>query len=175
LVDRSLYLYLDIKEEFLKNIFSSLKSNFKLMIMDEKRFFSCAQLSLPMVTSLIILGKKGYRNQKSLAKGFLHELGHSLGLRDEGISGEAKRCPPGPPNCATTKEEAKKWWADLVGKENINGCCGNKNYIRPTIASLMNNPDKARNFGPVNERYLRKVLLAIKDDTYKGEFLLKKE
>ncbi|MDD4980625.1 MAG: hypothetical protein PHC54_05090 [Candidatus Omnitrophica bacterium] len=40
----------------------------------------------------------------------------------------------------------------------IHGCCGNKNYIRPVIASLMNNPDKAEDFGPVNERFLRKEL-----------------
>jgi len=54
---------LDIKEEFLKNIFSSLR-NFKLIIMDEKRFFSCAQPFSPMVTSLIILGKKDIETRK---------------------------------------------------------------------------------------------------------------
>ncbi|MDP3732853.1 MAG: hypothetical protein Q8R31_07540 [Candidatus Omnitrophota bacterium] len=30
--------------------------------------------------------------------------------------------------------------------------------IRPTIASLMNDADKAEDFGPVNERFLRKEL-----------------
>ena len=35
----------------------------------------------------------------------------------------------------------------------------NKKYIRPTIASLMNDADKAEDFGPVNERYLRQVLV----------------
>jgi len=45
----------------------------------------------------------------------------------------------------------------------INGCCGNKDYIRPTIASFMNDPDQANDFGPVNERYLRKVLEGLQE------------
>jgi len=40
----------------------------------------------------------------------------------------------------------------------VRGCCGNRNYIRPTTASLMNDPDKAGDFGPVNERYIRTAL-----------------
>jgi len=51
----------------------------------------------------------------SFAKGFLHKLGHSLGLRDECVDCQQLSLA-GPPNCAATKEEAQKWWGDLVGK-----------------------------------------------------------
>ena len=152
---------LKVRQEFLDNISSQLKSNYKLIIIDAKGGTSCAELSSIDKLSLIILGKRRYRDSNSFAKGFLHELGHSLGLRDECLDcGEV--CPPGPPNCATTKEEAERWWGDLVGKlarvNYIRGCCGNKDYIRPTIASIMNDADKSSDFGPVNERYLRGVL-----------------
>ncbi len=141
-----------------------LKSReYKLVIIDVKGSISCAELSLIDKTSLIILGKARYKDTDSLAKGFLHELGHSLGLYDECVDC-AQLSFGGYPNCAPTKEEAERWWGDLAGKDPrvnyIAGCCGNKNYIRPAIASLMNDPDKAEDFGPVNERYLRNILMS---------------
>jgi len=152
---------LKVRQDFLDNILADLNSKYKLIIIDYSGSVSCAELSSIDKISLVILGRKRYKNRSSFAKGFLHELGHSLGLRDECVNCQ-RLCPPGPPNCATTEEEAERWWGDLVGKKPkvnyIAGCCGNKNYIRPTITSLMNNPDKAEDFGPVNERYLRKVL-----------------
>lgn len=152
---------LKVRQDFLDSILTYLKSNYKLIILDASGGVSCAELSSIDKMSLVILGRRRYKNKSSFAKGFLHELGHSLGLRDECVDcGEL--CPPGPPNCATTEEEAKNWWGDLVGNASrvhyIRGCCGNTDYIRPTIASLMNDPDKAGDFGPVNERYLRKIL-----------------
>lgn len=150
-----------MRRDFLNDLLTYLKSNYKLIIIDASGSVSTAELSSPDKLSLVILGRARYEDSSSFAKGFLHELGHSLGLRDECVDCQ-QLCPPGPPNCATTKEEAENWWGDLVGKEQrvnyISGCCGNKEYIRPTIASLMNNPDKAEDFGPVNERYLRKIL-----------------
>jgi hypothetical protein len=153
---------LAIRQDLLQNIGNSLKSSYKLVIIDAKGGVSCAELSKVSKVSLIILGKSRYRETDSFAKGFLHELGHSLGLRDECVNcsqvGE-----PGFPNCAKTKEEALKYWGDLSAKgEKVSffaGCCGNRNYIRGTIASLMNDAEKAESFGPVNERYLRQVLL----------------
>ena len=154
-----------IHRDLLRNIEDSLKSLYKLVIIDAKGGVSCAELSEISKVSLIILGRSRYGSVDSFTKGLLHELGHSLGLRDEGLNSEAALCLPGPPNCAATKEEATNWWGDLVGRVSrvhyIHGCCGNKNYIRPTIASLMNDPDKAEDFGPVNERYLRQVLINI--------------
>ena len=152
---------LKVRQDFLDGISAYLKSNYKLIIIDASGFSSCAELSSIDKTSLIILGRRRYKNEHSFARGFLHELGHSLGLRDECVNCQ-ELCPAGPPNCAPTKEEAKRWWGKLVGSvprvHYIRGCCGDKNYIRPTIASLMNDPDKAEDFGPVNERYLKNIL-----------------
>lgn len=152
---------LKVRQDFLDGIFKRLKSNFKLIILDENNFVSCAELSSPDKLSLIILGRRRYKNEDSFTKGFLHELGHSFGLRDECVDC-AQLSLAGPPNCAATKEEAQKWWGDFVGKvagvNYIRGCCGNKDYIRPVIASFMNDADKAEDFGPVNERYLKNIL-----------------
>ncbi len=152
---------LKVRQDFLDNILAHLKSNYKLIIIDASGSVSCAELSSVDKMSLIVLGKRRYKDRDSFAKGLLHELGHSLGLRDECVDCQ-QFSSAGQPNCASTKEEAEKWWGDLVGKEPrvnyISGCCGNKSYIRPSIASLMNDADKAEDFGPVNERYLRRVL-----------------
>ncbi len=152
-----------VRQDFIDGISNYLKSNYKLIIIDALGSVSCAELSAADKISLVILGKNRYANSQSFAKGFLHELGHSLGLRDECVDC-AQLCAPGGPNCAVNQKEAEKLWGDLaVGDLStrvsyINGCCGNKDYIRPTIASLMNNPDKAEDFGPVNERYLSEIL-----------------
>jgi hypothetical protein len=149
-----------VRQDFMDGISNHLNSNYKLILIDGLGSVSCAELSSPDKISLIILGKNRYENSQSFAKGFLHELGHSLGLRDECIDC-AQLCAPGEPNCASNQKEAERLWGDLaVGDLSarvsyINGCCGNPDYIRPTIASLMNDPDKAEDFGPVNERYLR--------------------
>jgi hypothetical protein len=151
---------LKVRQDFLDDILSYLKLNYKLIILDAGGSVSCAELSSPDKTSLIILGKARYKDKDSFAKGFLHELGHSLGLRDECVDC-VQLSLAGPPNCAPTKEEAQRWWGDLVGKvarvNYIRGCCGNKDYIRPIIASFMNDADKAEDFGSVNERYLRQI------------------
>lgn len=152
---------LEVSRDFLDDVSTRFKSKYKLIIIDASGSVSCAQISSIDKTSLIILGKKRYKSINSFNKGFLHEFGHSLGLRDECVA--CRFCPPGPPNCAISKEEAEKWWGDLAEKEDavdyISGCCANKNYIRPSVISLMNDPEKAEDFGAVNERYLRKVLL----------------
>ncbi|MFA5176559.1 MAG: hypothetical protein WC440_00240 [Candidatus Omnitrophota bacterium] len=151
-----------VRKDFISSLSSKLKATYKLIILDAQGSVSCSELSSIDKLSLIIIGRNRYKDKDSLSKGFLHELGHSLGLRDESPQGEAALCLPGPPNCAFTKEEAQRLWGDLTAKGErvgyFNGCCGNKKYFRPTIASLMNNPDEAEDFGPVNERYLRREL-----------------
>ncbi|MFH0856010.1 MAG: hypothetical protein V1869_05870 [Candidatus Omnitrophota bacterium] len=152
---------LETREDFLVYISQRLKGAYKLVIIDAQGSVPCAELSRARESSLIILGRKSYDSDNNLAKGFLHELGHAFGLRDECAS--CRRLSSGGyPNCASSQEEAKRWWGDLAGKDDrvgyISGCCGNINYIRPTIASLMNDFHKAQDFGPVNERYLRQEL-----------------
>jgi hypothetical protein len=150
-----------VKVDFLEEI-SKTVDPAKMVFIDYQGSASRAELSLPHITSLMILGRARYAGQDDFVEGFLHELGHSLGLRDESSDAHAKTAPAGYPNCARSREEAQKWWGDLTGKDEfvdyINGCCGSRDYIRPTIASLMNDTEKAEDFGPVNRRYLRKVL-----------------
>lgn len=152
---------LKVRKDFLSDVSLRLKGVYKLIIVDAQGSMSCAELSGARIDSLIILGRRSYDNDDNFAKGFLHELGHSFGLRDECVNC-LQRSSRGYPNCAAIKEEAEKWWGDLVMEGGrigyISGCCGNKDYIRPTIASLMNDFHKADDFGPVNERYLRKEL-----------------
>ncbi len=152
---------LKVRNDFLTDISAKLKGVYKLIIIDAQGSTSCAELSEVWKDSLIIIGRSAYDNDNSFAKGFLHELGHSFGLRDECVNCQ-QRSSSGYPNCASNKEEAIKWWGDLVVENDrvgyISGCCGNKDYIRPTIASLMNDFHKADDFGLVNERYLREVL-----------------
>jgi hypothetical protein len=150
-----------VRSDFLINIRNRLGADYKLAIINKTGFSSCAELSDKSEISLLIIGKARYNNAESFSKSFLHELGHSLGLRDECVNCP-QICQPGPPNCARNMEEAKSLWQDLVNEEGladyVQGCCGNINYIRPTIASLMNDIEKAETFGRVNERYLRQVL-----------------
>lgn len=152
----------EIDPDFLESLYNEVVVNFKLIILDGQSSSACAQVTGPDETSVIVLGRQRYGDDVRFAKAFLHELGHSLGLHDESPAKSMESSVPGYPNCATTREDAEKWWGDLVGKDQrvryIHGCCGNMDYFRPTIASLMNDITKAEDFGPVNERYLREIL-----------------
>lgn len=154
---------LNVRIDLLNNISKNF-GVYKLIILDYQNGSTCAKLSSIDKFSLVIVGRNRYAYKVDFSKGFLHELGHSLGLRDECINCE--KVEPGYPNCAPNKELAKQWWGELAGKypgvDYINGCCGNPGYIRPTIASLMNDIFKAANYGLVNEEYLRKELLRLK-------------
>jgi hypothetical protein len=149
---------LKIRQDLLDTIGNSFKGAYKLVVIDAQGGWSCAELSQAGKTSVLIIGRMRYTEEKSFTKGFLHELGHSLGLRDE-CPDCSRLSEPGFPNCAVTKADALKYWGDLAGKGNgvnfVAGCCGNRSYIRPTLGSFMNNADKAGDYGAVNERYLR--------------------
>ena len=100
---------------------------------------------------------------------FAHLLGHVFGLKDEEIfvlaqAGGAPHTPDGP-NCAPDAALAQKWWGELAKQfpqvGYFKGCGGNENYIKPTQASIMNLNTGAEisfSYGPVSERYLRKIL-----------------
>jgi hypothetical protein len=141
--------------------FSGKYPRYKLVILDYTGQTNCAELSTLDKASVIVLGRAGLSKEGDLVKCFLHEFGHSLGLRDECVS--CKTVKPGYPNCAVDKETAQVWWGDLVkanapGVGFIRGCCGNKDYFRPTATSLMNEYSGSTSFGLVNRRYLREVL-----------------
>lgn len=150
---------IDLMQDISKTI-----SPYKLIILDYSGNAACAELSLIDKTSLVILGRNRYSNELDFLKGFLHELGHSLGLRDECI--KCQESEPGFPNCAPTKELATKWWGSFIkdapGEVNyIKGCCGNIKYFRPSIASLMNDIARASGYGYVNEIYLKQEFLRL--------------
>ncbi len=107
--------------------------------------------------------------QKNYGLFFAHLLGHAFGLKDEEVfvlakAGGAPHSPDGP-NCAPDEATAEKWWGDLA-KEHpevgyFKGCCANPYYIKPTESSIMNLNTGAPivyTYGPVSERYLKKVL-----------------
>lgn len=151
---------LAIRLDVIKRLDAAHPAPYKLVVLDATGRRSCAELSELSRRSVIILGSHGFRTSTLLGRGFLHELGHALGLRDECVrcaaTGDA-----GFPNCARTRAEAEAWWGSLVGVEPrvdfFSGCAGRKDYVRPTMASLMNDPAHAGDFGAVNERYLRQA------------------
>lgn len=114
-------------------------------------------------------------NEPEPGRVFVHEFGHAFGkLWDEYTSGDST--PPRwlqlKPNCARTKEEAEELWGDLVGVGEdyleigyyTDGCMHDKNLIRSTRESIMNNQDFIAEedweigFGAVNERCLLKII-----------------
>ncbi|MBF0330585.1 MAG: hypothetical protein HQL17_01505 [Candidatus Omnitrophica bacterium] len=149
--------FLKTRNSFLKELSVRIGHPYKLVIIDDGTIVSAAELSSLDKTSLIILGRQRYRDEHSFAKGFLHELGHSLGLRDECRVCQ-ERVSAGPPNCAPSMAEAKAWWGDVAATDSrvgyFEGCCGNTSYIRSSPASLMNDSDRAEDFGPVSERFI---------------------
>jgi hypothetical protein len=100
---------------------------------------------------------------------YLHLLGHAFGLKDEETivipkADSAAQRADGP-NCAPNRAAAEKWWGDLAGREPsvgyFKGCAASPEFIKPTRGSLMNLNDLsvfAPTYGPVSERYLRKIL-----------------
>lgn len=154
-----------VRIDFMQEI-SKVTNPYKLIILDWRGDSACAELSMIDKTSLVILGRNRYSSDVDFLKGFLHELGHCLGLRDECV--DCQESQPGYPNCAPTKELAEKWWGNFIGSapqevNYIKGCCGNIKYFRPTNVSLMNNTANASGYGYVNEKYLQQELLRLRD------------
>lgn len=147
-----------VRKDLLKKIAEQVGQAFKLVILDYQGSNTCAELSSIDRMSVIVVGRRRYVTDKDFVKGFLHELGHSLGLRDECI--HCAKVEMGYPNCAPDIGTAKKWWGEFVGKKStvdyVGGCCGQYECVRPTIASLMNDTDKASSYGFVNEEYIRR-------------------
>ena len=153
--------FLKVKNSLIQGIKRNIKGVYKLVILDKEGDVSAAELSSIKDVSVIILGKSSYGKKNRLAKAFRHELGHSLGLREEN-SASSRPIIPGPPNCASDKETAVRWWGDMVKEKSGIGYfeiqSGDEKFIKPTRRSIMNNPFKSSGYGLVNERYLRKEL-----------------
>ena len=150
--------FLKVKNSLIQGIKRRVGGVYKLVILNKESSASAAELSSIKDISLIILGKSSYGKKNRIAKVFLHELGHSLGLREENPA-SSQPIISGEPNCAPDKETAKKWWGDAAeensGVDYFEVKARNKTFIKPTLRSIMNNPFKSSGYGPVNERYLR--------------------
>lgn len=148
-------------------------ARFKLVFLSRERFLSWANVTRgwePSVVTLSVPPDRGAEEREFTGRVFLHELGHSFGLRDEMERGVialagSEGTLPGPPNCAPDHATAEAWWGGMVGQDPrvgyYSGCAGNPAYVRPTRTSLMNLADLAsspQDYGPVSERYLRIVL-----------------
>lgn len=146
--------------------------NIRLVVLSRQEFQSWANLSRLESAGIFFSIKEPVKDQDqtSYAVLFAHLLGHTFGLKDEEkyVLAKADGAPhtPDGPNCAPNKETAEKWWGDLTKKNQevgyFNACCGNESYIKPTESSIMNLNSGFEKFnmtyGPVSERYLKKVL-----------------
>jgi hypothetical protein len=157
---------------------------FKVVIVSAKQFVAWSNV-VRLENSVIALSlpQRDMADQTVYRNVWLHEFGHSFGLRDE-MAQDVQATPgsaattPGGPNCAPDARTAVQWWGEMIRKVNgtnnthyfesgqnttdvglYYGCAGNPNYIKPTMGSLMNTHDAIMSeYGPVSERYLRKVL-----------------
>lgn len=155
--------YVRVDQEVIKKVYERVGANYKLVLLNQTGSTDAAEFSTLEDTSVIMLGRRHFNTDFYFSSAFLHELGHSLGLRDETSKSCARAGVPGYPNCAATKQEAEEWWGEWVGKDPqvgfFQGCCGREDYFKPTAVSLMNDIYHSSNFGPVNEEYLRRVFL----------------
>jgi len=153
--------FLKISKDLMKQLKGQLPAGYKLVVLNKKGSVSAAELSNINKVSIVVLGKNKYYDSNNLAVVFLHELGHSLGLREENPY-SSHTIIPGPPNCAPDKESAVRWWADMAGQVKgvtyVGLRSGKNKFIKPTFGSIMNDPFKSETYGPVNERYLRREL-----------------
>lgn len=150
----------------------TIRGHFKLIVLSRRDFQSwanVARLADSGVFFSLPRTPEDPSGEETTGWFFLHMLGHAFGLKDEEYFVLAKAHSaahqPDGPNCAPDRETAKKWWGDLAGRDPAVGyfreCAANKDYIRPTKGSLMNLGDLSSfvpEYGPVSERYLRKIL-----------------
>ena len=144
---------------------------FKLIVLSRRDFQSWANVSRLADSGIFFslpVPIKGPAGEKTTGILFLHLLGHAFGLKDEEIfvlaKADSEAHKANGPNCAPDRQTAKKWWGDLVGQRGVGyfwGCSANEEFIKPTVGSIMNLNDLSEfvpDYGPVSERYLKKIL-----------------
>jgi hypothetical protein len=149
----------------------------KLVVLSPLDFVPSATTARGKNSTLYLPAYKGVLTDDELniflSRFFLHELGHSFGLRDEYAFERSARNAEAvsdniayraaPPNCAPDMVEAKKWWGAYVDA-NVpdvtynTGCAGNVSYYYPQKGRLMSGNPQDADYGPVAEDYLRGVL-----------------
>ncbi len=159
--------------EKINSYLNQLKTDrFKLIVLSRRNFQSWANVSRLSDSGIFFSIPKSPRDETekgTLGILFAHMMGHAFGLKDEEVfviaKADSAAHKPDGPNCAPNKETAEKWWGDLVGKDAkvgyFPGCASKAEYIKPTKGSLMNLNELeflTDSYGPVSERYLRKIL-----------------
>lgn len=151
--------------------------HFKLVILSPKDFVPNAKVTRGKNSALYLPAHQGVLTEEELnvflTRFFLHELGHTFGLRDEyaferssnpnaethadNIAYQTAR-----PNCAPDLATAQAWWGAYdAGSEKIGynqGCAGNKKFYFPQKETLMSDNPQEADYGKVSEDYLRGVL-----------------
>lgn len=146
---------------------------FKLVALSRRDFQSWANISRLQNSGIffsIPVAPDGPQAEAALAIPFAHLMGHAFGLKDEEMfviaQADSAGNTAGGPNCAPDITTAKQWWGDLATRypDRVGYfpmCAGHREYIGPHRGSIMNLGDLSHfvpDYGPVSERYLRKVM-----------------
>lgn len=157
--------------------------HFKLVVLSPLNFVPNATVARGKNSALYLPTYQGVLTPTELdtflSRFFLHELGHSFGLRDEYafqrkasgvIDSAAANGPssslayqPAQPNCAPDQATAKKWWgayidAHVPGVGLQAGCAGKPSYYYPQTGTLMSDNPQVATYGIVSEDYIRGTL-----------------
>ena len=157
--------------------------NFKLVILSPLNFVPNATVARGKNSAIYLPAYQGVLTRTELdtflSRFFLHELGHSLGLRDEYarqrpeeaiIDANSAAAPSSnvayqaaQPNCALDKTTAQQWWgayitAKVPGVGLYSGCAGKTAYYYPVQNTLMSDDPQVPTYGRVSEDYIRGAL-----------------
>lgn len=151
--------------------------HFKLVILSPKDFVPNAKVTRGKNSALYLPAHQGVLTEEELnvflTRFFLHEIGHTFGLRDEyafersgsqnyeavsdNVAYQAAR-----PNCAPDRKTAETWWgsyAKAIDKVDYQaGCAGNKTFYYPQSDTVMSANPQDADYGKVSEDYLRGAL-----------------
>jgi len=152
---------------------------FKLVVLSPLDFVPAAGIARGKNSAIYIPTFQGALTREELnqfiGRFFIHELGHSLGLRDEYsrdrpqeaiVDPEAANAlssnrayQPAKPNCAPDEATAREWWGGYMGVfEEVDifpGCAGRNTYFYPQKGTLMSDLPEKEEYGKVSEDYLR--------------------
>lgn len=155
---------------------------FKLVILSPLSFTPAATIARGKNSALYISTFQGALTRaelnRFLGQIFIHELGHSLGLRDEysrerpaesvidkelaNALSSNKAYQPAAPNCAPDETTAKSWWGEYIGVfkgvDIYPGCAGRDTYFYPEKDTLMSDNPGSESYGQVSEDYIRGAL-----------------
>lgn len=177
---------------------------FKLAVISPLNFVPNAKVARGKNSAFYLSTYQGALTQTELDQFvttyFMHELGHSLGLRDEYIRDRPEKAigdsqaaaalssniafQPAQPNCAPDEATAKKWWGGYIDAKvadvgYFKGCAGRADYVFPQQSTLMSDDPTMESYGRVSEDYMRGVLACFYGDkdnvSYPGDTKISSE